>query len=113
MNKDINVQTPELLFQCKICSKSLKSPNQLQAHYWRSHNENIEIEKDLRVSGIKQVQCQTCNRFFSSNQALKKHVINHVAEENLNCEVCSKTYPSKSLLTRHLRSHRKDFECQT
>ena len=55
--------------------------------------------------------CQTCEKTFPNQVALRKHV--NIHKETYKCEVYQKLFQTRYMLTRHQKVHdkRKDFSC--
>ena len=60
-------------------------------------------------------QCEICDKRFSRNWSLKKHVKTvHEGVKNHQCRICNKSFGTLSNLKRHLKSvheKKKDFQC--
>ena len=46
-------------------------------------------------------KCHLCDRSFSFESTLQKHIQSHKAIDNLDCDVCNKSFSNKRYLDRH------------
>ena len=62
----------------------------------------------------KHINCQVCQRSYSSKYALNKHLKVHDDLKGSKCDICLKVFISKSQLKTHYRTHtgEKPFACQ-
>lgn len=62
------------------------------------------------------IQCQLCNKMFTSKTAFQAHQRNHSKESDdpYRCNICAKTFAVPARLTRHYRTHtgEKPFRCE-
>ena len=89
-----------LQYNCMKCGKQFSNKVEFSEHE-QGHNEE------------KAYQCEKCAQYFSGNDELIKHIeVDHVTQlEEVNCNKCNKVYSSMDKLRRHdWRSHR-EIEC--
>ncbi|CAL1527750.1 unnamed protein product [Lymnaea stagnalis] len=89
--KDITELYGQKLIQCDICGKTMKSyQKSLMQHHIRQH-------KDVRPFA-----CKFCKKSFTSENALKKHGLNH--SKPYVCQVCNRGFSRRYLLTEHFQN---------
>ena len=65
--------------------------------------------------GIKEHKCEYCNKFFSSNSVMKKHVMRmhtHRGIKNVTCETCGKAFFDLSQMNVHIKSVHKGIRSE-
>ena len=59
-------------------------------------------------------ECDICNKLFSNQSNLRKHIISVHEKINFNCEICGKEVSRKDKLKEHMRDihyRSSKFEC--
>ena len=91
-------------FECKICSKTLKSNINLKQHIDAVHKK------------MKPHQCQICAKKFSQNTHLKGHINSvHNTDRPFECKICAKRFSQNTHLKGHINSvhnTERPFECK-
>ena len=88
---------PHVLHKCEICSKEMKTYDQLYKH---------------RSFHTKPHKCKYCQKSFSSLYNKKSHEDGIHLGVKHDCQVCSKTFKYSSALTKHMKKHQGDFSHQ-
>ncbi len=83
-------------------------------HYRVSCSEQKEpqVQEDL-VDPPKRVNCDICNKWFSSVSSFIQHKSIHTGEKPHQCEFCNKTFRQQGNLASHRRTHigLKPYKC--
>ena len=95
--EDISILEDQKLLRCDICGKTMKS---YQKSLMKNH---VRMHKDVRPF---QCQFDNCQKSFSSENALKKHSLNHTRP--YVCQVCNKGFSRRYLLMDHFKKHCKN-----
>lgn len=85
--------------------------------------KRLVCSPDLPITGFdnsqleqESIQCQLCNKVFSTKTAFQAHHRTHTkeTEDPYRCNICSKTFAVPARLTRHYRTHtgEKPFRCE-
>lgn len=83
------------IFRCSHCNKDLQTALKLRQHM-RLHKETHK--------------CKICNRCFTSNGNLRRHLPTHSDFKPFSCIYCKKSFPTKVSLKTHARnSHKKNI----
>ena len=77
---------------CPTCGKIIVSKFGMKIHIDRVHR------------GIKNHQCEICNKRFSDSSDMKKHVKYTHGKCKFQCEMCAKTFGHSSSLKKHIKS---------
>lgn len=116
--------TSDNKYQCKLCESIFKTKDNLRRHYIRhgttdklkcpSCPRQFYFQRDLNFH-MKQhtepqleYQCEICSKNYSSNSALKKHMVLHLDDSRqFKCtfEGCNKTFRKKFTLQNHMLTH--------
>ena len=80
---------------CHICQKTMESKS-LRAHI--QYHRKMEVTKNV---------CQFCNRSFTTETSLKRHILIHQNLKPFTCSVCEKGFRQKSTLEAHLKTHNR------
>ncbi|CAJ1084255.1 zinc finger protein OZF-like isoform X1 [Xyrichtys novacula] len=69
--------------------------------------------KETQRTDKKRFNCSTCNKKFSRQRNLNKHMRSHTGEKPFHCSVCDKKFAYKETLVRHSKFHtdEKPFTC--
>ena len=78
---------------CSICQKKMSSKS-LRAH--------LQYHRKQEVSNYL---CQFCNKSFTTETSLKRHILIHQNAKPHSCAVCEKSFRQKSALKTHERIH--------
>ncbi|KAL9707449.1 hypothetical protein quinque_010967 [Culex quinquefasciatus] len=107
-------------FQCELCLKCFKRPNELKTHLRRHSGERPfrcsicfkqftlsgQLKKHERVhSGETPYECGVCGKKFKRWGHLRSHRRLHNPVELFNCDQCSRQYTQAAQLKIHLRKH--------
>ena len=86
-----NVREKLLVVQCPICSK------------WLSRNADLKLHIE-NVHEKEKFNCDFCNRCYSSEQALKRHMtVAHNKITDFKCKSCNFYFGSRSTLNAHIK----------
>lgn len=89
------------LTKCTICQKEMAN-KALKAH--------LQYHRKKQVS---QYLCQFCNKNFTTETSLKRHILIHENAKPFSCNLCEKSFRQKSSLVAHQRIHNGiRFNCQ-
>lgn len=127
--------TPMTETKCKICSKELSSPNDLQIHYVMDHDNSVSF----KIMTKKPISCH-CGKILPRNH-YKAHMVNFHPESTvcgvcgedfysiksfryhrdyghlpfMHCDICGYKKQSKARLRKHMKYHddfyRFQFSC--
>merc|ERR1719266_3127429 len=85
---------------CSICQKQMST---------KSYRAHLQYHRKKEVSNYL---CQFCNKSFTTETSLKRHVLIHENQKPFSCSVCEKNFRQKSALVAHERVHTgMRFEC--
>jgi len=79
-----------LKYQCSICGKKFKRQNSLAEHEL-THNP-------------KTFKCSHCNRGFSHDRYLERHIISVHGDRKYPCEICGKKFTTQEYVKVHYNS---------
>jgi len=79
-----------LKYQCSICGKKFKRQNSLAEHEL-THNP-------------KTFKCSHCNRGFSHDRYLERHVVSVHGDRKFPCEICGKKFTTQEYVKTHYNS---------
>ena len=91
VSKRLRQGPPTRIHQCKLCSKTFKSPYFLVDHIKRDHE------------GRKDHKCHICGKEFGRRTVLQKHIKRHKKIKDFVCETCGKAYRFKNELSEHVK----------
>ncbi|KAK2817287.1 hypothetical protein Q5P01_025478 [Channa striata] len=96
LNKHLEIHAKENNGTCPKCNETFNSPEELEAH--------MGVHE-------KSYTCNTCNKKFKVEYALKKHEQGHLHEQYY-CSVCCKRFIKLSHYKRHILVHtRRESKC--
>ena len=111
------VKPEEARFICSECDKLFKKPNYIRYHYKEYHND-LELPRLAHLKYPRTVvnetiyKCEYCEKQFSNNELLEKHLIKCVSKAQLikeneelkkqvkKLELCNNEY--KEIITKLL-----------
>jgi len=79
-----------LKYQCSICGKKFKRQNSLAEHEL-THNP-------------KTFKCSHCNRGFSHDRYLERHILSVHGDKKFPCEICGKKFTTQEYVKTHYNS---------
>nr|XP_032643532.1 zinc finger and BTB domain-containing protein 40 isoform X2 [Chelonoidis abingdonii] len=101
-------------FSCEICDKAYQQLSGLWYHN-RTHHPDVFAAQNHRSSKFSSLQCNFCDKTFSSTTAHKKHVkAEHADVKFHECEKCKELFPTLALLQVHAKcrhSGTQPFRC--
>ncbi len=121
-------------YECYLCEKELSSLQSLESHFYAIHakskyflccycgeilnsRQSYSDHRKKDCQSYKPVQCQVCQKVFSTVATLKIHDKNKhrpYEERKFPCDHCSYRFNQKSVLRNHINeTHKKlkPFEC--
>ena len=107
--------------RCRICDKIFNFQGLLDRHFTicqdkfnKKASEEVEKPKPSTIqNNSESFSCNFCDKYFKSNEKLKKHIYIAHSEKKFKCEYCFKDFLLESMLDNHIRSHtgEKPFSC--
>ncbi|GMS79660.1 hypothetical protein PENTCL1PPCAC_1835, partial [Pristionchus entomophagus] len=98
-------------FKCEKCEKTFRNAANLKNH-WNTHTGNLffTVIRKLFSSGEYPLHCNLCTRGYTSNWLLKKHMKNHLDDDDprkkeFGCEICGKFLSTPATLRNHMQTH--------
>ena len=110
MTQHIKIHTSER-FPCDLCKRVYNFADKLESHIKWSHNlaqslANGELPPEKRFA------CNQCEKRFTEQSNLRKHIREHIEGKPHSCEQCNRSFRLLSELTKHKLIHdMKRFPC--
>ncbi|XP_054274230.1 zinc finger protein 236-like [Macrosteles quadrilineatus] len=113
-------------FRCPVCNQRFRTSGHRKAHLMLHIREaqpqlvNITTDnppaQDTNVMQIQlmQYQCSVCDKWFSKQTNLVRHMRVHTGEKPFNCKECSRSFSQKNSLDKHtttVHSGEKQWSC--
>ncbi|XP_068589507.1 zinc finger protein 3 homolog [Cebidichthys violaceus] len=78
-----------------------------------SLNNEGSVSDSRCQAGEKPFGCSECDRRYTFERGLKRHMLNHSRRKRFGCSECDERFTSKPNLKRHMRAHtrEKPFSC--
>ncbi|KAM6990534.1 uncharacterized protein LKV04_009969 isoform 3-T3 [Tautogolabrus adspersus] len=93
----VHHQQNKQLFQCPICKKGFRTPE--------------EIKRHKKVHTPTPCKCETCGKSFKSHYPLMRHRRTHREQPPVVCTYCGKQFASKNYLKAHMVRHTGGYPC--
>ncbi|CAL4092524.1 unnamed protein product, partial [Meganyctiphanes norvegica] len=104
-NLTSHMKSHKKAFTCSECGKSFIF-NKILTKEELLH----KINKHMLIH--KRKQCAGCEKMFSTNQALNKHIILQSSKKPVNCPECNEKFTLKCTFKIHMKTHiEHPFEC--
>lgn len=84
----------EISYKCSSCELSFKTSGQKAIHVKSVH---LPLQANFK--------CSYCGWQFKTNYELKRHVVRHTGDKTFQCYVCNKCFSRERALTKHLETH--------
>uniref|UniRef100_A0A8C3KSZ5 Zinc finger and BTB domain containing 40 n=1 Tax=Chrysolophus pictus TaxID=9089 RepID=A0A8C3KSZ5_CHRPC len=101
-------------FSCGTCNKAYQQLSGLWYHN-RTHHPDVFAAQNHRSSKFSSLQCNSCDKTFSSTAAHRRHVkAEHSDVKFHDCEMCKEQFPTLALLQVHVKyrhSGSEPFHC--
>lgn len=106
--------------KCRVCLKHFANEIDLKFHLSANHFEDTFYECDrckrvftslqacehhVQYSCTRKFNCEKCDRYFSTEKTLKRHLSSFKCYSNLKCTECPKVFTKKNALLKHSFSH--------
>ena len=79
------------MYQCKYCGKEFTASEGRNKH-----------EIDIHIQAGMKHRCDVCDKYYSSEDSLKKHKKNHCKDRKMfTCDICQKEFVGLSALKTH------------
>lgn len=109
----LNIHTglKEKCLQCKNCSTTFQSQEELKQH---TDNYIVTIDKQELAINADQIaqtntmHCMECNKTFVKRNHYEQHIRKHLHTENpkpFTCEICGKSFQKHYMLKYHIDNH--------
>ena len=101
-------------FICGICRCCFSTETDLREHVKMAH-ENVQSEEEGGSPSKTVVECPHCGKRLSSRTILAQHIRTvHEGVKNYECNICQKKFSQKHHLARHVFLHGgvRPFECK-
>lgn len=105
-------------YQCNLCMNKYATPEALQHHMSTTSHKHpcphcqkmFTCERFLRKhltthDSENQYECQTCFKKFKTEHYLKSHILIHTGEKPFPCDTCGASFNRKDKLKRHQLIH--------
>ena len=90
-------------YVCDICEYTAITPLGLVKHRSSKHGITLlEVPEEVSSSSY---QCMECGKYYSSSNALKRHIYIHTGERPFGCDQCGKGFIVKAALDEHRKKH--------
>lgn len=89
----VNKEGSSLSYRCTICHKTFKSRNNRKYHLFCDKNRS------------KPFRCEICDKQFITLAHLKYHQSTHDTDKRFACQHCDRIYSGDIALKKHLRKH--------
>lgn len=99
------------VYECPECSRKFSHDASAKKHY-KKHFQTAPPPKKPTPKGV--FPCQLCEKIFSRNDYLKKHMICHEEKKRFKCDHCDRIYARNNALKFHIitaHTERQEFEC--
>ncbi|KAJ8706467.1 hypothetical protein PYW07_012545 [Mythimna separata] len=93
--------------------KTFKQPHKCN-ECQRIYSTNSSLQRHLRThTGEKPYKCAICQRSFSRKGDVDRHSLTHTGEKPYKCDMCQRSFNRKSHLLQHIRTHTGEerYEC--
>lgn len=114
---------------CPTCGQVFTSNLAMKSHMKRTHaektflcdfegctqrySENYRLQLHIKYThlGIKEHECQICNKLFNSRDKLKRHMLQVHSAVKYSCEVrkCNTQWPTREAYKNHVIKRHQDF----
>lgn len=108
---ELKVKYAELL-QKIDSSKSRSNRKSVKKHQSKPARISLKHSSDIKTQTA--IKCEVCDKTFSKNFSLTRHMLLHTGEKKFSCKLCSYKFIQKSDLDRHKATHSNAmlFQCK-
>ncbi|CAL8098055.1 unnamed protein product [Orchesella dallaii] len=103
LKRHIRVHIREKPFQCQECGEPFSHPFSIKYHMKKAHSPE-KWEKN---------KCVFCDKTYSTNGELVRHIKYHTGEKPFSCSICEKAFVLQYQLRSHIGAHKKLYSCST
>ena len=74
----------------------------------RNDFQNLQTNYETKTVKTTEASCEYCQKTFSTEQSLTRHLRTHEGKRSHKCSQCSRSFYDQASYMRHVRSHSGD-----